>query len=198
MLGYSEANAIYFSCGDKTGFAKIKSDFSNLEIEALGKDHFESMVESGSFKGFPKFKYIKDKLCKLTKQCHSAEHKTYNAFQKKITKLKRNTQLQEFYKYIPSLEEIRRQSHYSVFCGTSFIFSSSAAIIIACLPNLISFHNTNLVFMLSWLTLCIFGLFALSYLIQSRYLAKPNALQIFIAQKALKEVLNGNNHKPNS
>jgi hypothetical protein len=196
MLGYSEANAIYFTAGEKTGYARIKLGFNDIEQQELGKNQFESIVESGSFKGLPDFKYInlKKGLCQKTKQCHSAEHKAYNAFQKKIKKLKRKTCLEEFKNFIPSLDEIESEKSFSLLCGTSFVISSSISIILMCLPNLFHYKNTDPIFMALWLFFSLAALFLLSFLIQTRYLAKPSLLQIFIAQKALKEVLNGNNH----
>lgn len=200
MLGYSEANAIYFSAGTRTGYAKIKPNFSEIDGQELGLECFESLVESGSFEGVPDFKYIdfSKGLSYKTKQCHAAEHKTYNAFQKKIKKLPSKTSWDKFKDYLPSLKEIKASSSFSVFCGTSFIASSSLAIVMMCLPNLIKYKNTDLVFMSIWLIACIAIMFLSSYFIQQNYLAKPSFLQIFIAQQALKEVLNGNNNKPNN
>lgn len=196
MLGYSEADAIYFTAGDQTGFARVKPGFTEIEKQELAENQLESIIESGSFKGTPKFKYLdwRKGLCHKTKQCHSAEHKTYNAFQKKIKNLRKNTSIQEFKKFIPSLDEIKKEGSFSLFCGTSFIASSSIAIILMSLPNLFHYKNTDLVFMPLWLIFSLLSLYVFSYLIQSRYLAEPSFLQIFIAQKALKEVLNGNNN----
>lgn len=196
MLGYSEANAIYFSAGKRTGFAKIKSGFDTHEQLELGEEQFDSLIEHGQFEGLPKFKYINifQKICKEAKQCHCAEHKTYNAFKKKIKKLPNKTRFEDFKNYIPSLNEIKIQKPFSVFCGTSFIISSVISMLLMCLPNLFRYKNTELAFMTIWLGLSILVLFISSYLIQKNYLAQPNALQIFIAQKALKEVLHGNNN----
>jgi hypothetical protein len=196
MLGYSEANAIYFSAGKKTGFAKIKAGFDKLEQLELSEDQFDSLIEHGQFEGLPRFKYINffQKLCKETKQCHCAEHKTYNAFKKKIKKLPCTTRFGEFKDYIPSINEIKTQKPFSVFCGTSFLISSVLSMLVMCLPNLFRYKNTDFVFMSLWLGLSILVLFISSYIIQKNYLAQPSALQIFIAQKALKEVLHGNNN----
>lgn len=198
MLGYSEANAIYFTAGEKTGFARIKQGFNDIELSEIEEAQFKSVVESGTFNGLPKYKYFqfKNGLCTKTKQCHSAEHKTYNAFQKKIKKLKKDTKLEEFINYIPSIDEIKSAQSFSLFCGTSFIISSSIAIISMSLPNLFRYKNTDYIFMPLWLIFSIGVLFLCSRLIQSRYLLEPNSIQLFIAQTALKEVIHGNNSKP--
>jgi hypothetical protein len=200
MLGYSEANAIYFTVGEKTGFARIKPNFNDLELRELVENQYQSVIDSGSFIGLPKYNYFNfnKEICEKTKQCHCAEHKTYNAFQKKINQLKKDTKLKEFINYIPSIDEIKSAESFSIFCGTSFVISSSIAIILMCLPNLFQYKNTDYIFMPLWLIFSIAVLFICSRLIQSRYLAEPNLIQLFIAQTALKEVIHGNNNKPNN
>ena len=68
----------------------------------------------------------------------------------------------------------------------------------ATLISLLGYKNTDLLFMSIWLISSIGLLFLSSYLMQRTFLCKPSTLQIFIAQKALKEVLNGNNSKPST
>ena len=129
MLGYSEANAIYFSAGDRTGFAKIKPRFNSIDLLEFHEKEFESLIHSGSFKGLPDFKYISfnDNLCLKTRQCHSAEHQTYNAFQKKSKKLGKNTKLEDFKNGIPSLKEIKAESAFSLAAAASVSFAALPA-----------------------------------------------------------------------
>lgn len=188
MLGYSEENCIFFSIDNFTGYAKLLPEQRN--------------IDSGVFTGLPKFKFLNLGIGKglslKAKQFHAAEHKAYKAFKKKIKKLKTNSPFAEFKKYLPSRQEIKQENAFSLLCGTSFIWASSLSTIMMCLPNLFHYKNTDPIFMTVWLFASILVMYLSSYFIQSFYLSPPNNLQIFIAQKALKEVLNGNNHKPSS
>ena len=177
MLGYSEPDLIYFSINDQTGFAMPGN--------------------SGLFKGYPNFKYLHpfSSMSLCHRRCHSAEHKTYNAFKQKIAHIDKNAPFELFKNYLPSFEEIQAAPSFNIFCATSFIFSSSISIILMCLPNLLRYKNTDLGFMFFWLCLSVCVFFLSSQLIQSRHLAKPENYQILLARQALKEVLYGNNYK---
>ena len=177
MLGYSEPDLIYFSLNDQTGFAMPGN--------------------SGVFKGLPDFKYIHpfSNMSLCHRRCHAAEHKTYNAFKNKIQGLAKDSPVEVFKDYLPSYEEIQAAPSFNIFCATSFIFSSSISVILMCLPNLLHYKNTEIAFMSFWLCLSVCVFFLLSYLIQSRHLAKPENYQILLARQALKEVLYGNNYK---
>ena len=200
MLGYSEEKSIYFSIQNHTGYAKLKHPFEFIDIQNFSHHELESCIETGCFTGIPQFKFIdfKKGFSFEHKQCHAAEHKTYKAFKKNIRNLKSKTQYEDFKYYIPSLEEIKNTNSFSIFCGTSFIISSTLATLTMALPNILKYKNNDIYFMSFWILFSLCEFYFCSKIIQKKYLSEPNHIQILLAQKALKEALNGNNNKPNT
>lgn len=183
MEGYSEPGAVYFSIGKQTAFAKI-----NLN---------NSQIITGSYFGAPPYKKIQGKLSNLAKEFHAAEHQVYNCFRKKIQKLKSNASLRLLKRFIPRIEEVADTKPFALNCGTTVFLSSGMLLILASLPNLFSFYNTNFLFMTLWILGSIAVTAIVSAKVQTKYfLTKPKPYQLEIALEALKEALN-NGHNTN-
>lgn len=184
MDGYSEIGAIYYSIGNKTSFAKIDTTTDT------NKDQWQKHIECGTYTGCPPYRPIKSPLNKLAKQYHCAEHLVYNSFMQKIKKLPANAKLEEFQKYIPSFEEIKKTSAHSFFCGTSFLLSSSILLLLSCIPNLMHWTSSKPIFSMLIFAFSILMTLMTSQTIQHKlFLSEPEEHQIFLARLALKEVL---------
>lgn len=189
MNGYCEPGKIYFAIADKTSYAKYPDGFSESRLRLI--NNYEDLIETGSYKGTPPYKKIKGNLSYIYRQYHSAEHKVYNCFMHKIKGLRKDASLKELKKKIPHLEEVKKFSDFSPFCGTTILIFSGIALILASLPNIFHFHNTNIFFMLIWLTASILISKALTKYFQEKFfLAQAKDHQIVLAINALKEALN--------
>ncbi len=175
MDAYSEVDAIYFSIANKTAYAKY----------VAGK------LLKGSYIGCPPYHCLLGPASFRLRQFHTAEHQVYNAFMAKAKTLPAEASLSELAIRMPSLDEARRGSPFSIFCGTTFCFSSGLLLILSSLPNLFHFHNTNLYFMSFWLLFVLLSTLLMTRFIQKRFfLAKAEDEHLILAIEALKEVLN--------
>ena len=173
MNGYSEVGSIYFMVGERTSFAR----------------QLDGEIVTGSYIGPPPFKPLKGKASYLLRQYHAAEHKVYNAFMKNIERLKRESSLSELSKHLPSLEEVKKTSSFSVFCGTTVFLTSALILILSAMPNIFRFHNQDIIFMSLWMLGTLVLSIATGMWIQKKYfLAEPNRQQLELALTALKEV----------
>ncbi len=209
MDAYSEIDAVYFSIGDKTSYAKyipkliddklprLKKDSDRAErtcrqMEDLGfqrKSNVQHEIKTGSYKGTPPYKAVKHPLPKLLKQYHTAEHQVYNCFLNKARTLAAEAQLNEFKDYIPEIAEAKKANPFSIMCGTTIGFSSGILLIAVSIPHIFKL-NANACFMLPWLAFIIILTFIVSYYIQKQfYLAKADDRHLILAIEALKEVL---------
>lgn len=186
MDGYSEIDAVYFSVANKTSYAKY---VPKLISELSSQVNMAKVIETGTYEGFPPYKPIDGKVPTLLKQYHSAEHQVYNSFMKNIKNLDADTQLAEFQKYIPKLEEAKIANSFSIFCGTTVFISSAILLIASAVPYYFKLSG-NIVFMLPWLAFIIAATFIISIFIQKKfYLAQASDEQLILAIEALKEVL---------
>lgn len=189
MNGYCEIGKIYYAIADKTGFAKYPDGFSEACLSII--NNYDSLIETGTYQGEPPFKRIEGKLSKVHREYHSAEHKVYNCFKSKIKDLDKDAGLDELKAKIPSLEEVKEHTDFSLFCGTTIFLFSGSVLLLSALPNILKFHNHDLFFMLIWLTGSVLMAKALTEFVQRNFfLAKAKDHQIVLAIKALKEVLN--------
>lgn len=183
MNGYSELDAIYFSIGSKTAFAKYTNAQNKTSCDG-------GNIVKSSYIGEPPYKAIKKRLSKEERRYHAAEHQVYNCFMAKIKKLPANSKLCDFQAYIPKLEELNNKYNFSYFCGTSFFLGSAILVLLAALPNSIRFQNHDLLFMIFWLAASIFLSIFISRQIQNAYyISPPKDKHKILAIEALKEVL---------
>ena len=197
MNGYSEIGKIYFNIGERTAFAAwLSADHTHIthqeaktQIKKLPIHKTPIIV--GHYQGLPPYKHIKGNIPDELKGYHAAEHQVYNCFKNKIQGLPLDSSLQELRKHIPELAEVRKTSNFSVFCGTTIYLLSGISLIVAALPNIFKFHNTEPLFMLPWFASSIALALAVSFWVQKTFFLSPASdKQILLAIEALKEVTN--------
>ncbi len=183
MNGYSEIDAIYFSIGKKTSFAKY------LDAQDDCGNPRRNLVK-GTYIGDPPYKKITSSLSSEHRQYHAAEHIVYNNFMNKIKKLAPDTPLNVFQNFVPKFEELNKEKSFSFFCGTSFFMGSTSLVLLSALPNLLDYKNEEPVFMILWLIFSLVISILFCKVIQKHYYLKtPQHKHINLAIEALKEVL---------
>jgi hypothetical protein len=187
MNGYCEPGRIYYQVAHKTAYAKYPREFSENFLASI--NNYSVLIETGSYIGEPPYKRI-NKLNRIHREYHCAEHQVYNCFKSKIQTLSKDSSLETLAEYLPRLEEAQKASPYTIYCGTTIGIFSAIALILAALPNIYKFYNDNLFFMLAWLSLTVVVARWISLKIQKTFfLAPAKDHQIVLAIKALKEVL---------
>lgn len=177
MNAYSEVDAIYFQIGSLTGFAKLIND----------------TVHQGYFIGEPPYKSQTLPFTTKLREYHAAEHKVYNAFMSKNQNLKAEAQLDDL--ALPSLNEIRKASSFSLMCGSTIYLGSGILLITSALPNLLHYHNLEVAFMIPWLTGALIISYCIMHIIQYQFfLSNPQDYQLELALTALKEAINNAKH----
>ena len=181
MDGYSEIGAIYFAIANKTSVARyLKATSSNKQ----------ELLVTETYLGSPPYSFIRGRMPKLLKQYHAAEHQVYNCFMDKIRHLPARATLSEISMMVPTLAEVQNTKSHSALCGSTVYVSSAILLLGAAIPNLLKLHNTNLIFMSTWLAVIISIAYLASCWIQKKYyLATPNDKQLKLGLEALKEVL---------
>lgn len=173
MDGYSEIGAIYFSVDDRTSFAKFQ----------------DGKIITDTYVGAPPYKSIEGSVPYSLRQYHAAEHQVYNSFMEKIDRIANDASLEELAKFIPSMEEVEKTNPFSFFCGTTIFLMCGLTLLLSALPNLFRFHNTEFLFMLTWMTSSLVISSLICMWVQKKYfLAKPEKQQLRLGLEALKEV----------
>ena len=187
MNGYCEPGRIYYQAARKTAYAKYSREFSEKFLASI--NNYALLIETGSYIGEPPYRRI-DRLSKTHKEYHCAEHQVYNCFKAKIKNLPKDSSLETLALYLPSLNEARKTSPYNIYCGTTIGIFSAIVLILATIPNILKFHNEDLLFILIWLTaVMIFASWVCKSIQKNFFLATAKDHQIVLAIKALKEVL---------
>jgi hypothetical protein len=172
MQAYCDSDTIFFQISSSTGFASDK----------LGKKG------KGAYKGSPPYKLAQIPYSEELKLKHSAEHKVYNAFIKKIAHIKEDMDLEKLENFIPSYKEAKDADDFSLFCGSTYYLGSAMILLLSTLPNIFQFYNTNLIFMPIWMFFCIFATYYCMRLIQKQFfLATAKDSEIKLALIAIKE-----------
>ena len=181
MDAYVEEHCVYFSIGNKTSYARY---------QALGEEEQKMQeIKTATYQGSPPYKVLARPMPTLLKQYHAAEHKVYNSFMQKIKPLPQQAGLSELAQELPSLDEARSASSFSLFCGTTIFISSTILLLGAAVPYFFKL-STNPYFMFAWLACIVIVTLLASYYMQKNfYLAQADDKHLLLAIEALKEVL---------